>query len=75
MLKEQKISNYAKIVAVQSLQEGATPFILCIYGSNGSDLSENVSKRWKFIKTELAKVGVTVMGKFYFNRSIISTDS
>ena len=61
-LREHQVSSYAKLLAVRALNRDSKPFILSVYGTNGSDVSEDIIKRWKYIVAELEKVGIQVMG-------------
>lgn len=66
-IRNVRLSNYAKLISVYTLDPEAKPYILAIYGTRGSDTSEETLKRWNFITQGFAKVGIKVMGKLIIN--------
>ena len=46
----------------QPLQKGAPSFCLAIFGTDNKFCSEDVFKRWKYIKENLAALGIEVVG-------------
>lgn len=65
-LKKHQLSSYAKLITICSLEPNVKPYILSLYGTKGSDLSEDVEKRWLHITRELKKEGIIVMGENIF---------
>lgn len=63
-LAEEHLSSYVKLITIRSLTPGSVPFILAVYGTNGSDNTETVLKRWSYVRSGLASLGVTLIGKF-----------
>lgn len=52
---EQPRSRYAYLVMAQPLDENVPPYVLQLFGTNNSFKSEEVLKRWEFIRLELEK--------------------
>lgn len=48
-------SSLAYIIVAQALDEKAPPFILSIHGTDNTFNSEQIMRRWDFIKAELAR--------------------
>lgn len=55
-------SSYIKLVACRTLHPEGKVFIVLIYGTNGSDLAENVMKRMEYLRMSFMEVGITMMG-------------
>lgn len=60
MKKEKATSVY--LIMAQPLDEKIPPFVLALFGMNSSLTSRDVINRWKYIKTELKRYGITVAG-------------
>ncbi|KAJ1529957.1 hypothetical protein ONE63_006685 [Megalurothrips usitatus] len=52
----------AYIMMAQPMSQTAAPFCLLVYGTNNKFTSESVSFRWDFVKKELLKEGIEVIG-------------
>lgn len=61
-LEKYPVSSYAKLLTCTSLRAGSRAFPLLIYGTKGSDRSEGVMLRWKYIYDILEEAGIKVMG-------------
>lgn len=46
----------------QPLKENIPPFILQIFGTDNKFTGKNVTKRWKYIRKELEKYGIEIVG-------------
>ncbi|KAK3909546.1 DNA gyrase inhibitor YacG [Frankliniella fusca] len=53
-------STYATMA--QPLQKGSPSFCLSIFGTNNKFTSEHVYKRWIYVKDNLSKLGIEVLG-------------
>lgn len=62
-VNENELSTYMKLILLRALNHKSKPYVLCVYGTRGSDLSEDVANRWCEITKCLAAVGITVLGK------------
>lgn len=58
--KEKATSVY--VVMAQPLDERLPAFVLQLFGSNSSFTDKLVIKRWKYVETELEKVGIKIAG-------------
>lgn len=56
-------SSYAKLVMCQSLSAKSEAYALIIYGTSGSDKTDAVNARWKYISESLSRSGITALGK------------
>lgn len=56
------ICNYAYVVMVQPLVDKATPFVLCIFGTDNKFNAKDVARRWQWVKNEgKEKYGITFL--------------
>lgn len=51
-----KEASIIYVVMAQPIKQGIPPFCLQLFGSDNKFTADEVSKRWKYIKSELAKV-------------------
>lgn len=62
-MKNNKQSQLIYVVMAQPIDENLPPFILQLFGLDSSSFSaQDVVNRWKYIKDELAKFGISVHG-------------
>lgn len=54
------VANFINTVMAQPLG-GAPPFCLLVFGTNGQYTAQDVSKRWKYICSELENAGIRVL--------------
>lgn len=50
------------VIMAQPLQDGCAAFCLGLLGTNNQFSAEDVVRRWNYIKQELARVGITILG-------------
>lgn len=55
-----EVSNFLNVVMAQPLNQNAAPFCLLVYGTDNKYTTNDVIKRWKFIKKELKKINIDV---------------
>lgn len=65
-ITKSQLSSFVKLLVVCPLAKGAKPYILSLYGTRGSDNSEDTEKRWLYIRESFRRLGITVVGKFLF---------
>lgn len=58
---ENSISNLLNVIMAQPVDKNAKPFCLLAFGSDNIYTSADVANRWRFICTELKKIGITVL--------------
>lgn len=54
------IANFVNVIMAQPLAN-VRPFCLLLFSSDGKYSAENVMNRWKFITSQLAKIGIIVL--------------
>ena len=60
-LKNGEAASTAYAIMAQPLQKGAPSFCLALFGTNNCFTAEHCFRRWNFISSELAKIGIEVI--------------
>lgn len=63
-ISEHPMSSYAKLMTVRSLTPNSSIHVIVIYGTRGSDTSEDVFARLKFVVEQFKSIGVEVICKY-----------
>lgn len=58
---ENSVSSYLNVIMAQPVAKNAAPFCLLIYGSDNKYTGNDVSKRWRFIRDQLADSGIETL--------------
>ena len=61
MFQRESISKYAYLYMAQPLKQDAPPFCLACIGTNNKFTAKHIIQRWKYIYSECAKRGITVL--------------
>lgn len=59
--KEKKRASYVNVVMAQPLVPGIPPFCLLLFGTDTKYKSDDIAKRWQFIRNELKKKDIEVV--------------
>lgn len=54
------VAHFINVLMAQPL-DGAPPFCLLLYGSDNRYTADDVKKRWRYVTTELNKLGISVL--------------
>lgn len=61
-LRTYPVATYMKLVTLTTLSPKAHSYNVLIYGTKGTDKSENICARWKYIYNAFKAAGVTIVG-------------
>lgn len=60
------MSKFVYVVVAQTLDERVPPFILQIFGTNGTLTAHGIIQRWEYTKSELQKYVISVKDSSFF---------